>query len=317
MPTPSFSHCPVCGSAGGFREFFAREMMFGLRETFTYRDCAQCGSLHIREVPADLARFYPTNYYSFQPAFRKKPQPLLVACRRKFAAWVATSPGPVAAKAARALAYHRWAFLYWIRLCGLGLEARILDLGCGGGILLARMRSFGFSELTGADPYAPGETAERGFRVIRAEIAALTDSFDLVMMHHALEHVADPGKTLEQARARLRPGGRILVRLPLAGSAAHRKYGADWFNLDAPRHLVIPSLAGMASLAARAGLKILHQGFDSVPSGFLMSENYQHDIAGPEAAKPARSAKRHARRRARQCDAAGEGDAGVFVLARL
>ena len=314
MAPPQTNPCPFCGGSGEFREFTAREMMFGLRETFLYRECRGCGSLHLAEVPAELARFYPANYYSFQPAYREKPQRWLVGVKRIITGWVTTSPSPVAARMARSLAYHRWAFLHWMRLSGLGPDARILDLGCGGGILLNRLRSFGFSDLTGADPYAPGEIELPGFRVVRAELAALPGSFDLIMMHHMLEHVADPRQTLALARERLHPDGRILVRLPLAGSAAHQHYGADWFNLDAPRHLAIPSLAGMSRLAERAGLQILHQGFDSLPSGFLMSENYRRNVAGPEVRKPARSSKRRMREYARRCDREDRGDAGVFVL---
>jgi SAM-dependent methyltransferase len=283
-------------------------MMFGTRERFAYRDCAACGSLHIAAVPADLARHYPQDYYSFRPAFLRTPRGVWL--RRLYARWVTAS-----VPRAQGYAYHRHAFLYWTPLCGMTLESRILDLGCGGGVLLSRMRSFGFSDLTGADPYAPGEIDLPGFRVRRAELAAIEDKFDLIMMHHTLEHVADPRTTLIAARERLRPGGKVLVRLPLAGSAAHRKFGADWFNLDAPRHLAIPSVAGMERVAARAGLRLVHRGFDSVESGFSASENYRKNLAGPEAKKTPRARKRANRRLAREMDARGEGDSGVFVFA--
>jgi SAM-dependent methyltransferase len=300
--------CPFCGGGAPFREFEAREMMFGSRERFTYHECGECASLHIARVPADLARHYPGDYYSFRPAFLKQPRGVWL--RRIYARWVTAT-----VERARGYAYHRHAFLYWTPLCGITLDSRILDLGCGGGVLLTRMRSFGYSDLTGADPYAPGEIDAPGFRVRRAELAAVEDRFDLIMMHHTLEHVADPLSTLRAARERLRPGGKVLVRIPLAGSAAHRKYGADWFNLDAPRHLAIPSIAGMERVGARAGLRLLHRGFDSVESGFSASENYRNDIAGPEAKKTPRAVKRANRRLAREMDAQGEGDSGVFVFA--
>lgn len=312
--TPTDPICPACGGRSEFREFTAREMMFGLREQFAYRECQRCGSLHIKEVPADLARFYPANYYSFQKRLRSDRLAALKWLKRVFANWVVTSPGAGAQKMAESLAYHRRAFLYWVRLCGLKLDSRILDLGCGSGILLSHMRAFGFSELTGADPFAPTAISESGFRIFQSELAALNEQFDLIMMHHTLEHVADPLQTMIGARERLRPGGRILIRIPLAGSEAHRRYGADWFNLDAPRHLAIPSGIGMEHLAKRAGLTILHRGFDSVASGFFMSENYRNNRAGNEAPKPARSVKRAFRKLAHECDRKGQGDAGVFVL---
>lgn len=288
--------------------------MFGLRETFTYRECLHCGSLHLKDVPADLARFYPANYYSFQKRLRSDRLAALKWLKRTFANWVVTSSGASAQKMAEALAYHRRAFLYWARLCELNLDSRILDLGCGSGILLAQMRAFGFAELAGADPFAPAAVREPGFRIFQSELAAIDEQFDLIMMHHTLEHVADPLATMITARDRLRPGGRMLIRLPLAGSEAHRRYGADWFNLDPPRHLAIPSGVGMEHLARRAGLTILHRGFDSVASGFFMSENYRNNLAGNEAPKPARAVKRAFRKLAHECDRKGQGDAGVFVL---
>ncbi len=37
-------------------------MMLGSRESFTYVECARCGCVQIAEIPADLARHYPTDY---------------------------------------------------------------------------------------------------------------------------------------------------------------------------------------------------------------------------------------------------------------
>jgi hypothetical protein len=39
----------------------AREMMSGWRDRFTYCERPRCGSVHIAQVPADLARFYPSD----------------------------------------------------------------------------------------------------------------------------------------------------------------------------------------------------------------------------------------------------------------
>ncbi len=41
-------------------------MMFGIGETFCYFQCAECKCLQIVEIPSNMARYYPENYYSFQ-----------------------------------------------------------------------------------------------------------------------------------------------------------------------------------------------------------------------------------------------------------
>jgi hypothetical protein len=62
-PTKSMK-CRICGNPVGNREYVAREMMFGLRDSFVYFQCAECRCLQIAEFPADMSRYYPASYYS-------------------------------------------------------------------------------------------------------------------------------------------------------------------------------------------------------------------------------------------------------------
>ena len=48
-------------------------MMFGTRERFAYFECSACGCLQIETVPADMARHYPDNYYSFSASTSAEP----------------------------------------------------------------------------------------------------------------------------------------------------------------------------------------------------------------------------------------------------
>jgi hypothetical protein len=50
--------------------------MYGTRETFSYLACADCGCLQISNIPADLARYYPSDYYSYDAP---EETPLLAA----------------------------------------------------------------------------------------------------------------------------------------------------------------------------------------------------------------------------------------------
>jgi len=288
-------------------------MQFGTREEFKYRECPRCGTLFIAEAPADLSRFYPADYYSFK-VLPSHP-PAVPWARRLLTRWLIASPDPIARLTAQGLSYRRHAFYQWMRICRIGLDARILDLGCGSGTLLRRMQSAGFTHLCGADPYAPMEVTEPGFQILRSERPPEGERYDLVMMHHVLEHLADPVLALARAREILEPNGRLLVRVPVAGSYIHRKYGAHWYNLDAPRHLVVPSVRGMEGLARQAGLRLLRSGFDGGEPSFLMSESYAQDIPSLRAPRPNRATRVRYRRWARRLNAQGEGDMGVYVFA--
>src|SRR5688500_5838504 len=55
--------CPLCGGDAAVAfETPDRNRRIG-DETFTYRRCASCGTLFLENVPDDLGRYYPSDYY--------------------------------------------------------------------------------------------------------------------------------------------------------------------------------------------------------------------------------------------------------------
>jgi hypothetical protein len=110
-------------------------------------------------------------------------------------------------------------------------------------------------------------------------LSEVTGEFDLIMFDHSLGHVPDPVATLKAAYEKLAAGGICLVRLPTTSSKAWTIYRADWVQIDAPRHIVIPSRQGMAVAADTVGLRV-EKTFDYSTSGqFIGSKAYRRDIA--------------------------------------
>jgi hypothetical protein len=57
--------CRICGNVAGNGTLTAREMMYGTRDAFEYIKCAACGCVQIAHIPAELARYYPADYYAY------------------------------------------------------------------------------------------------------------------------------------------------------------------------------------------------------------------------------------------------------------
>ena len=57
--------CKVCNNSLNNSKLFAKEMMFGYRDEFEYFQCSECGCVQIKNLPLDIEKYYPSNYYSF------------------------------------------------------------------------------------------------------------------------------------------------------------------------------------------------------------------------------------------------------------
>jgi 2-polyprenyl-6-hydroxyphenyl methylase/3-demethylubiquinone-9 3-methyltransferase len=103
--------------------------------------------------------------------------------------------------------------------CLAGL--RILDIGCGGGILCEPLARLG-AEMLGADPSATNIEAARlhagqsdiaiDYRATTAEaLADAGERFDIVLAMEVVEHVADLGLFVKRCAEMVRPGGLLIA----------------------------------------------------------------------------------------------------------
>ena len=271
--------CKVCASGTVEQACIARDMMFGLDGTFIYGECVECHSLQLLNVPDSLASYYPTNYYAHgaaQPLVPPSAARRLVRSRRflyslygrNFLGWAVSRVAPL---------YFDYD-LEWFRYTRVSPGSSILDVGCGEGALLRALYTNGFNNLQGIDPYLTAEVDHPGLRIQSKELPQAEGTFALVMAHHALEHMADPLEALLHMKRLCGAGGSILLRLPVAGCRSWSKYKANWFALDAPRHLVIPSEPGMRALVKRAGMSVSRVVYDCDEVYLLGSEQYSRGI---------------------------------------
>ncbi len=82
------------------------------------------------------------------------------------------------------------------------------------------------------------------------------NTFDVITMHHVIEHLPDPVRTLKQCLRVLRQGGRLVLVTPNPISAGSKRYGPDWRDLDPPRHLHLFTPRSIAHVIAEAGFEM-------------------------------------------------------------
>lgn len=312
--------CLWCRSEEAARTFTARERLFEMPGEFVYHECARCGSLQIAQLPEDLRRYYPPEYDAYNALPDTYYHGKIGIVRRWRDRTVATGKGWLGRLV---LLFHpqQDPRVRSIRLLNLSPEARVLDVGCGSGLLLLILYEAGFQNVEGIDPFYPSDRPVGGKvpvyrRTLAEHIACQQAPYDAVMYHHVLEHIADPEAELYLVKRLLKPEGRVLIRLPLAGSYHWKHYGTDWFQLDAPRHLSIPSVQGMREMAERCGYTVEYVGFDALPLHLHASELYRKGIPGSQH-RPDVHSRRQWKEFARiteRLNRTGDADSGVFVL---
>jgi 2-polyprenyl-6-hydroxyphenyl methylase/3-demethylubiquinone-9 3-methyltransferase len=118
---------------------------------------------------------------------------------------------------------------------------RLLDIGCGGGLLCEPMRRLGF-DVTGVDAsernigVASAHAAEQGlqidYRCGTAEglLASGEPSFDVVLNMEVVEHTADPAAFLRDTSRLMSPGGLMVIATlnRTLKSLALAKIGAEY-----------------------------------------------------------------------------------------
>lgn len=315
--------CVACEGVHEATAFIATERLLGTLEQFEYWECPHCGCVQIAQIPEDLARHYPERYFAFKPQHRLAANRLrgrLDPLRLDAALGRGGLFGRIANRLLKPLDYAAWC-----KITGLDRGARVLDIGCGNGKLLVRLRQGGFRRCLGVDPFVRESLHyANGVEVRKQSVfelaASSEEQFDLVMAHHSLEHMTHPHEVLAAAARLMAPHGWMLVRVPVAGGYAWRHYREHWFALDPPRHLFLPTPQSMQRLAARAGLRVEAVHFDSTLQQFALSELYQRGLSidRPHLERRVHSRRQlaHWRAQAAALNAAGDGDQAAFFLRR-
>ncbi len=273
MQTRLVPNCQLCSAPGRFLYEKMTDRSYAAPGVWNLRRCEResCGLVWLdpQPIPEDIGQAYKGYYTHSQP----EPGPSLLrdSCWAVWHSYLGMRFGytqGVGPKWRRLLA--PLALLHpggrdeldaaAMHLPAPGKPSRVLDVGCGSGVLLARMQALGWQvEGVELDPDGVKAARKRGVSVRQGtleEQAYPQNSFDAVHSAHVIEHVYDPVGLLRECHRILKPGGTLVILTPNIGSSGHRAYGAAWLNLDPPRHLILFSQATLRQAAERAGFTV-------------------------------------------------------------
>lgn len=229
--SPTAEGCPLC--AGPTSAAFAtRDRNRGIgEETFHYRRCEDCGVLHLADVPDDLARYYPAEYFGLPAADELRERAVPERYRMEIVGRH-VAPG-----------------------------GRLIEIGPGDGIFAVQALDAGFDVAAiEADPAAAEHLRDvLGVEVVESttpetQLAALGPARAIVAWH-VIEHVPQPWTLLEAAAAALEPGGALVVATPNPRAFGLRVLGRRWAHVDAPRHLFLLPHEAVIARARALGLE--------------------------------------------------------------
>ncbi len=174
----------------------------------------------------------------------------------------------------RTLAAHFQRVMY--RIHGFKPKGRLLDIGCGVGILMEVADRNGY-RATGVElsPWASAYARERGLDVKTGSLADAHFSrqeFDIVILNHVLEHLIDPVETLLESKRVLADDGILVIGVPNFGSYVARRKKAAWASLHPDQHIWQFTPESLKRL-------LVHTGF--LPVYFEAKDNHRIDWLSP------------------------------------
>jgi 2-polyprenyl-3-methyl-5-hydroxy-6-metoxy-1,4-benzoquinol methylase len=233
--------CPVCLNPVTAPALTGSDLLFeSTAKHFTLYTCGSCRCLFLNPMPGDeeIAGFYPTQYW-----------------------WSSAKSGNGTLKKLEAI-YRKLALRDHIQFIMRATEDRsgveLLDVGCGSGTLLGLLKTRGIRP-TGVDfssEAAQVAEKENGVRVVVGSLAEAgfpNESFDIVTLFHVMEHVTNPRAVLAEVSRILKADGTVILQVPNIDSWQFKAFGARWYGLDIPRHVIDYSRNSILNLLAASG----------------------------------------------------------------
>lgn len=260
--------CKICSNTKYIKYYNIPERLLNKGKTFSYYFCPYCQTLQYKTSIINISDYYKKNYYSFSEKTEFNYIKYLDYFFLKCLFFLKCNPD-------KYRIMQKFSSIKYLMPIQCKFNNRILDIGCGSGNTLKILRSLGFKDLTGVDLYSPEPKEHIGINYIKGDIFSIPNKkYDLILLNHSFEHMDNPLDVMKKLSCLLSEKGICIIRIPVIGKYAWRKYGISWFQLDVPRHLFIYSEKAISYMAKKCNMKVQKIIFDSNEAQFRISERY-------------------------------------------
>ncbi len=244
--------CYLCGAPGVSLYEGVKDRVFGAPGIWNFKRCPtlRCGLIWLDPIPMEeeVGKAY-ARYYTHAETQKRQTGPTGVW--RKGASVLLSLANPVHRERERLSLMH---------LDGVK-PGKLLDVGCGNGARLAKLRSLGW-DVYGQDVDPVAVAYARESLGLETHLGRLEEmpfaemSFDAITLNHVIEHAHDPVTLLKECRRLLKAGGQLVIVTPNSESFAHKHFGACWRGLEPPRHIHLFSPRALSTAATKAGFTV-------------------------------------------------------------
>jgi len=262
--------CPLCGGDARFKITMPIDAKtFKPTEYGSIYECEVCTFRFVYPRPNDTNKFYELDAYYTQGAthFVQMPENGFLTRLRVHLAW----------------RFDRSEMLPEVIRAELPNKGSILDIGCGGGVLIRELSAQGF-QTAGVERDAEA-LASTQMNVLEGSAERLPElpisSFDGIVFSHVLEHLVDPVSAVREAAKLLKPGGRLFCEVPNNEAMIAHQSNLSWEHLDIPRHINFFREKTLCKLVERAGLSVSRTYFSGYTryfgESYIATEQRIHD----------------------------------------